>query len=363
MRDRILNSFENGWAVAKVWVDGTSWIVARPFRSGLHPKSCVSESIESIFNSEETTLRYEDFREALHAAVMARFPLEEFPSEKEPISFAHLLEWLARDQECRLSGLLDWRHTSSNHDSPGMSAEQRRFLIRATLDFVDDLVSKEIEKRHKIEVEYSKIPDDIAYRKRSLQDHLAALRNVLPAEKLPDVGESLFVDAVKRLAISTRDNAFLPIDQQIQELNLPQLRADLASLNQGLGAKRYQEKELKEHLAALNTRFTEAQRDGKQASYDKFWEQLKPTDEYCKIPIAVARFRCPLRQEFEPDATPAPIKQDFEAQARQARQEIQNVERNLAPITAACQKLADEVEHQSKSITAPWAACCAEPPS
>lgn len=352
MRDRILNAFENGWAVAKVWVDGTSWIVARPFRSGLHPKSCVSGSIESIFNNEENTLRYEDFREALHAAVMAPFPLEEFPSEKEPISFAHLLEWLARDQECRLSGLLDWRHTSSNHDSPGMSAEQRRFLIRATLDLVDDLVRQEIEKRHNLEVDFSKIPDDIAYQKRSLQEHLAALRKTLPAEQLPDVGESLFVDAVKRLAISIRDSAFRPIDQQLQALNLAQLRANLSRLNQDLGAKRYQENELKEHLANLNTRFTEAQRDGKQASYDRFWEQLKPTDEYCKIPITVARFRCPLRQEFEPDASPAPIKQDFESLAQQARQEIQNVERNLAPITAACQQLADEVERQSKSIAA-----------
>ncbi len=351
MRDRILNAFENGWVVAKIWLGNTSWIVARPFRSGLHPKCCISESIETIFTNEEIIRRYDDFRDAIHAAVMVNFPIQEFPSEKEPISFPHLLEWLTRDQESRLSGLLDWRHTSSNHDCPGMSAEQKRFLIRATLDLVDDLVRQEIEKRHKMEVEFGRIPDDIAFQKRSIQEHLTALQRDLPAEQLPDVGESLFVDAVKRLALSTRDSAFRPVDEEMEALNIPQLRADLANLNQGLGAKLFQEKELKEHLQSLKTRFEEAQRDGKQASYEKFWEELKPTDEYCKVPIAIARFRCRLRQEFEPEAPEAPIKQDLEAMANQARLQIQNVERNLAPITSACQTLADKVERKAKAIS------------
>ncbi len=352
MRDRILNAFENGWVVAKVWVGETSWIIARPFRSSLHPKSCTADKIETIFRAEESPGRYDDFRTAIHTAVMAGFPLSEFPSEQEPISFAHLLEWLARDQECRLSGLLDWRHPSSNHDSPGMSAEQRRFLIRTTLDLVDDVVRQEIEKRHKLEVELAKIPEDNAYQKRRLQEHLTALRQALISEDLPDVGESLFVDTVKRLAIAQRDAALKPIDKQIQALNLPELREKLNGLNQELGAKRYQETEIKDHLKNLNIRFQEAQRDGKQASYDKFWETLKPTDEYCKIPIAIARFRCPLRQEFEPESSPAPINQDFQAQALEARLQIENVEKNLHPLTAACQTLAAEIQRQIQTIEA-----------
>lgn len=351
MRDRILNAFQSGWAVAKVWLGSTSWVVARPFRSGLHPKAITAESIEAIFDETATPMRYEDFKVSLEASVMGVFPLREFPSEKEPITFYHLLQWLTRDQECRLSGLLDWRHTSSNHESPGMSAEQRRFLIRATLDLVDDLVRLEIEKRHKFEVELNEIPGDISYHRRTLSDHLGALRENLTNEDLPDVGESLFVDAVKRIAIRLRDAETKAVDDQIQNLNLPQLREKLATLNQDLGAKRFQEKELKDHLTTLETRFQEAQRDGRQASYDKFWETLKPTDEFCKIPIAIARFRCPLRQEFEPDDAPAPIKQDLAALAEQARLQIQAVKQNLQPITDSCHKLASEVSHHTISIT------------
>ncbi|HRH97612.1 MAG TPA: hypothetical protein PLB55_16845, partial [Prosthecobacter sp.] len=350
MRDRILNSFENGWVVAKVWVGDTSWIIARPFRSGLHPKSCISESIEAIFNTEAAPGRYDDFREAIHAAVMASFPLSEFPSEQEPISFDHLLEWLGRDQECRLSGLLDWRHPSSNHESPRMDAEQRRFLIRATLDLVDDIVRQEIEKRHKLEVELTKIPDDIAYQKRSLQEHLTALRKALSSEDLPDVGESLFVDTVKRLAIAQRDAELAPIDRHTQALNLPQLRTRLTQLNKELGAKQFQEKEITEHLNSLTTRFNEAQRDGSEANIEKFWESLKPTDQYCRVPIAVARFRCPLRQEFEPSASPPPIKQDFATFANAAAEEMQRVRQNLAPVVQAREKVEREADQLQQDI-------------
>lgn len=352
MRNRILTAFGEGWVVAKVWLVGESWIVARPFRAGLHPKCQVSESIDSIFTADELNRRYDEFRDALHAAVMTPFPLHEFPSEQEPISFLHLLEWLARDQESRLSGLLDWRHPSSQHDSPGMSAEQRRLLVRATLDFVDDLVRQEIEKRHRLEAEFAKVPDDIAFQKRSLQEHLVALRKSLPADQLPDVGESLFVDAVKRLATSTRVEALRPIEAKIQALNLPQLRSDLSKLNQDLGAKQFQEQEVTKHLDNLKTHFAEAQRDGKEASYEKFWEELKPTDEFCKIPITIARFRCPLRQEFEPEPPQTEIKRDLKAIAEQARQRINQVEGDLAPIAASRKKLATVAEQMTETIAA-----------
>jgi hypothetical protein len=198
----------------------------------------------------------------------------------------------------------------------------------------------------------TKIPDDIAVHKRTLHVHLASLPKAFESEELPDVGESLFVDTVKRLAIGRRDDATAPIDKQVQALNLPELRQSFDTLNQDLGAKRYQENELKEHLRNLNTRFQEAQRDGKQASLDKFWETLKPNDQYCSIPIAVARFRCPLRQEFEPEAPAVPIKHDFEAMAGEARLQIQMVEKNLQPITAACEKLATEARRQKQTIEA-----------
>jgi hypothetical protein len=45
---------------------------------------------------------------------------------------------LARDQECRFGGLLDWRHPSSNSGSPaaGLSIEDRTLTVRLLLDIV-----------------------------------------------------------------------------------------------------------------------------------------------------------------------------------------------------------------------------------
>lgn len=351
MKDRIFKTFPDGWVVAKIWVADKPWIVGRPF-SGLNPKSCPADSIEAILNTEVQPGPYDDFRQVMHTAVLGGFPLCDFPSEEESITFGHLLEWLARDQECRLSGLLEWRHPSSDSLSPGMSAAQRRFLIRATLDLIDETVRQEIEKRHKLETDLAKIPDDIVFQRRSLREHLAAVRKAMGSEDLPDVGESLFVDTVKRLAINRRDQEFKPIDQKIHSLNLTQHRAKQDRLNQDLGARRFQEKDLKDHLANLELRFTEAQQNGTEQGYDRFWETLKPTDQFCKIPINIARFRCPLRQEFEPEPTPATIKQDLQEMAAAAKEQISSVQAQLAPITASCEKLQVEVDRYQEVITA-----------
>jgi hypothetical protein len=355
MRDRIGNAFSNGWAVAKIWVGDTPWIVARAFRSGARPRSCMGDSIEVLFASDDAPGPYDDFRKALHDAVIAPLPLREFPSEEDPITFLHLLEWFARDQECRLSGLLEWRHPSSNHDCPGMSAEQRRFLIRTTLDLVDDLVRQEIEKRHKLEVELARIPDDLAYRRRTLHDHLAALQDDLVSEDIPKVDGPLFVDAVKRISFARRDTAFSQLDEKINNLALTEKRSELSRLNLDLGAKRYQQATLQKELDGAATAFQEAQRDGTEAGYVRFWEKLSPGDQFCKIPIEVARFRCKLRQEHEP--APAhqfstPIKESLEAKAAAAREKIQSLKQGLNPITTACDQLAEALGKLTRAISA-----------
>jgi hypothetical protein len=231
-----------------------------------------------------------------------------------------------------------------------MSAEQRRFLIRATLNLVDELVRREIENRHKLEVEAERVPEEAAFQKRTLQNHLGALRAALGSDELPDVAGPLFVDAVTRIAVRQRDDDLRPIGREIADLNLAQLREAFDSLNRDLGAKRHQERELAEHLKALQTRFQEAQRDGNQTALERFWDTLKPTDQYCRIPIAIARFRCPLRQEFEPEAPAAPIKHDLQALAEAAQLEIESVTRGLQPITAAREKLEAEIRRQNELI-------------
>ncbi|MEO7932761.1 MAG: hypothetical protein ABIT76_06350 [Chthoniobacterales bacterium] len=344
MRDRILKAFENGWVVAKIWVDQTSWIVARAFRSGPHPVALQTDTVESIFIGEEDLLPFAEFRKALEELVIAPFPLHEFPSEKEPITFGHLLEWMSRDQECRLSGLLDWRHQSSDHGSPEMSAAQKRFLIRDSLHLVDDLVRKEIEKRSPLEKELSAIPDELDFERRNLQQGLSSLRSALYPQEVPDVAGSLFVDTIRRLAQTKRDAELLPLKISEQALNVGELQRKLNELNQDLGAKKFQEKELQDYLEKQQTSLEEAKNDGTEAAYDRFWENLRPTDQHCRVPISIARFRCPLRQEFEPESSASSLKPDFLAIEEAAKSIIQNLQIALVPIKEAKGKLEDAVD-------------------
>lgn len=77
---------------------------------------------------------------------MEPLPVATFATSPDPIEWPHLLQWLARDQECRFAGLTDFRHPSSNSESPDMDVEDRHFLFRAVLGLIDTAEQEELER-------------------------------------------------------------------------------------------------------------------------------------------------------------------------------------------------------------------------
>jgi DNA repair exonuclease SbcCD ATPase subunit len=145
------------------------------------------------------------------------------------------------------------------------------------------------------------------------------------------------------------------IDEAIQKLALSEKRAEIDRLNRDLGAKRFQEGELRRELDSANTAFQEAQRDGTEAGYDRFWEKLTPGDQFCKIPISLARFQCKLRQQYELEPKPpagTAIKDTLAAKATAAREKIQSLSRNLYPVSTAAKQLETAVATLTRAIAA-----------
>src|SRR5205814_704378 len=151
MRNRILNSFPDGWTVGKIWIGDRCWIVARAFYPGAHPWAVESETVEDIFDAEKNRVPYAEFVDALNSTALSDLSVSSYGTTANDIQFLHLLAWLARDQEWRFSGLLDWRHPQSNHDTPETPAEEKRLLIRAALGLTDEEERQIIEKRKRLE--------------------------------------------------------------------------------------------------------------------------------------------------------------------------------------------------------------------
>ena len=56
---------------------------------------------------------------------------------QDTLDWPRLLPWLSRDQEAHFSGLLEWRHADSDHNSPLLSHEDKANAVRLTLGLVD----------------------------------------------------------------------------------------------------------------------------------------------------------------------------------------------------------------------------------
>lgn len=149
-RDRLRVKFPDGWVVGEIWLDGTPWLVCRPFKVG--PASYVyrNRRITDLFASDEGKETLDVYRAEVTRILVEPLPVATFATSPTPIEWEHLLQWLTRDQECRFSGLVELRHPTSESKAPDMMAEDRHFLFRAVLGLIDTAEQSELETNKKL---------------------------------------------------------------------------------------------------------------------------------------------------------------------------------------------------------------------
>lgn len=136
-RRRIRSVFPDGWVAAEVVINDEPWTVARPFAVGAHPFCLQGGTLQEVATISSRQA-YQVFLDALGAAVLSGMRATQFPVDGESVGWGHVLPWLSRDQECRYSDFLDWRHSSSGAEAPALDADERQFLVRAVLGLISD---------------------------------------------------------------------------------------------------------------------------------------------------------------------------------------------------------------------------------
>lgn len=137
-RKRIRTKLSTAWIVGEIFVEGNLWTVARPLGLGPHSFCVQGSSIQQVLNDHGARGEYRAFLDALERATVEPLLARNYPSNDEPVAWEHLLPWLSRDQECRFADLLEWRHSSSESDSPSLRADARNFLVRSVLGLISD---------------------------------------------------------------------------------------------------------------------------------------------------------------------------------------------------------------------------------
>ena len=144
LRRALRAALPEAWLLAEVHVRGQVFAVCRPLGIGPHP-FVVRGGLSGVFDAEAEREELAVYLQALDGLVCDEnggpLPL---PSSGAPLRFGHLLQWLARDQECRLADLLAWRDPSSESGAPQLDTAERQFLVRAILGLLSAQEGREL---------------------------------------------------------------------------------------------------------------------------------------------------------------------------------------------------------------------------
>lgn len=342
MRHRLSKTegLEAAWVLGQIIVDSISWAVARPLYPGAHPFALKNQPLDAIFTTPASgRLRFEAFTDELGKAVLKGFEIRHFDeSERRPIEWPHILQWLSRDQECHLEGLLKWRTPSSGHESPDMSGGDDHLLVRAILGITEAGERKEIGVRKNLRLDEDQAKASMQFSARFISETLELFKDELPEVTIPEkpAEDLLFLDLVRRKSGEKAVSRASDLQKQLNELKVQETRAHYELQ---LGRKAILENELTQFtdkLAEIRTkvaRYNEnrgkANEHERRGVDEEFLNSLKPGPNYCEIPVSIALFQCPIYLNARMREQHQPEEAKLESFAKEALEQARAVESAL----------------------------------
>lgn len=205
LRRALRATFPEAWLVAEVHVRGEPWVVCRPFGVGAHPFVLRGAELSQAFDAEAPREELGIYLQALDGLVRDQDGEElTLPSSRlapgaheAPLRFAHLLPWLARDQECRLSDLLAWRDPASDSGAPQLDSAERQALVRAVLGLLSTLEIRELATYERLLQERRALRERVPLLRHQAETDRERLARAL-GQELPDLSGGLFREVVRQ---------------------------------------------------------------------------------------------------------------------------------------------------------------------
>ncbi|MGV2862955.1 hypothetical protein [Achromobacter sp. AGC39] len=149
LRNKATGSFPKGGVAAKVHVDGTVWLVFRPY--GLYTPSLAAQcdALDHLFDGTVPN-NFDGYGRALEQFSIGRLAARSLPGTNQPLEWRHLLAWCIREQRTRFDGFYHWR------EGEGLGFKRSRrdppLLVGSVLGLVDqelDQLLRDIEAKQK----------------------------------------------------------------------------------------------------------------------------------------------------------------------------------------------------------------------
>jgi tetratricopeptide (TPR) repeat protein len=351
LTNRIRDRFPRGWVVGEIRLKGESWLVCRPFSVGPHSFVVRGAEIEKLFDEGLQKEQLSVYQDALNAVLMERMLVATFATSPEPIEWPHLMQWLVRDQECRYADLTDFRHKSSESESPDMDVEDRHFLFRAALDLINTAEQEELERNKALVSKKQSAEKRAPLLRHQAQVAYNRLRAELPDQHNELSGE-LYLDAVKKsLEAEDRD-----LTKNINGLKEPtELRtAREAASNAQAQKQRMEDRtaELREAIEGLQKELDVLQGRLSQKAFDDYLASKTKSAKLCLEPLARAlAMNCPLAVGKTLPEESGRVALKIERKAEDVEKAIEAQKKQLKEIEKQVGVLADKV----KTTQTAWA--------
>ncbi len=134
-RPLMQHKLPDGFVGAEIIIDGECWVITRPIGMNLPSRAVRADRIEETFDQ----LLVGTDPPTIAPVISDRFCVsyrDQVPDNLRPDQvWDVLLAWLARDQECRLDDVFDWRSKRSGSGSPAqeLSYESKLTVVRLAL--------------------------------------------------------------------------------------------------------------------------------------------------------------------------------------------------------------------------------------
>lgn len=149
LRSKAAGSFPKGGVAAKVHLDGTAWLVYRPYGLYSHSMAAACGALDLLLQGTSPN-DFEGYGRALEQFSVGRLAARSLPGTNQPLEWRHLLAWCIREQRTRFDGFYHWREG----EGLGFKRPKRDppLLVGSVLGLVDqelDRLLRDIEAKQK----------------------------------------------------------------------------------------------------------------------------------------------------------------------------------------------------------------------
>lgn len=210
LRSKAAGSFPKGGVAAKVYVDGITWLVYRPYGLYSHSLAAPCEALDQLLQGTVAS-DFEGYGRALDQFSIGRLAARSLPGTNQALEWRHLLAWCIREQRTRFDGFYHWREG----EGLGFKRPKRDppLLVGSVLGLVDqelDRLLRDIEANQK-QVEQCK--ERITELERAPAFALAHADRQLRLRVRAEEGEPVFATTVGE-SVESRVQAILRIAEQ-----------------------------------------------------------------------------------------------------------------------------------------------------